>query len=127
MLIANSSLSLRLDVGLLEAEVLLLVNHLEVQTEQQSGDTQAGKDYHGPGIVILRRVGDTRVGLVEHIANQHGEEPQTDVLNPENQSVGRTDYLGVNQLGVAALILGFVLKVVDKKKGIGLELPNITE
>jgi hypothetical protein len=28
-------------------------------------------------------------------------------------------------LGVAALILGFVLKVVDKKKGIGLELPNI--
>ena len=29
-------------------------------------------------------------------------------------------------LGVAALILGFVLKVVDKKKGIGLELPNIT-
>ena len=30
-------------------------------------------------------------------------------------------------LGVAALILGFVLKAVDKKKGIGLELPNITE
>ena len=28
-------------------------------------------------------------------------------------------------LGVAALILGFVLKAVDKKKGIGLELPNI--
>ena len=30
-------------------------------------------------------------------------------------------------LGVAALILGFVLKAVDKKKGIGLELPNIQE
>ncbi len=28
-------------------------------------------------------------------------------------------------LGVAALLLGFVLKIVDKKKGIGLELPNI--
>ena len=28
-------------------------------------------------------------------------------------------------LGVAALILGFILKIVDKKKGIGLELPNI--
>ena len=28
-------------------------------------------------------------------------------------------------LGVAALILGFILKVVDKKKGIGLEEPNI--
>ena len=28
-------------------------------------------------------------------------------------------------LGVAALIIGFILKVVDKKKGIGLEEPNI--
>ena len=28
-------------------------------------------------------------------------------------------------LGVAALLLGFVLKVVDKKKGLGLESPNI--
>lgn len=30
-------------------------------------------------------------------------------------------------LGVAALILGFILKVVDKKKGYGLEEPNIKE
>ena len=30
-------------------------------------------------------------------------------------------------LGVAALVLGFILKVVDKKKGIGLEEPNIKE
>jgi MFS family permease len=30
-------------------------------------------------------------------------------------------------LGVAALILGFVLKIVDKKKGYGLELPNIKD
>ena len=30
-------------------------------------------------------------------------------------------------LGVAALILGFVLKAVDKKKGLGLEEPNIKD
>ncbi|MDR1182852.1 MAG: MFS transporter [Bacteroidales bacterium] len=30
-------------------------------------------------------------------------------------------------LGIAALILGLVLKRVDKKKGLGLELPNIKE
>ena len=30
-------------------------------------------------------------------------------------------------LGVAALVLGLVLKVVDRKKGLGLELPNISE
>ena len=29
-------------------------------------------------------------------------------------------------LGGAALILGFALKIIDKKKGIGLELPNLT-
>lgn len=30
-------------------------------------------------------------------------------------------------LGVTALIIGFILKAVDKKKGYGLELPNIVE
>ena len=30
-------------------------------------------------------------------------------------------------LGVAALVLGLVLKVVDRKKHLGLELPNIQE
>lgn len=30
-------------------------------------------------------------------------------------------------LGVAALLIGLYLKVVDRKKGFGLELPNITE
>jgi hypothetical protein len=30
-------------------------------------------------------------------------------------------------LGVAALILGLVLKVVDRRKKLGLELPNISE
>lgn len=30
-------------------------------------------------------------------------------------------------LGAAALIIGFILKGVDKKKGLGLELPNIVE
>jgi len=30
-------------------------------------------------------------------------------------------------LGFLALILGFVLKAIDKKKGYGLELPNIVQ
>jgi hypothetical protein len=30
-------------------------------------------------------------------------------------------------LGVAALLLGLALKVVDRKKGIGLEEPNIKD
>jgi hypothetical protein len=30
-------------------------------------------------------------------------------------------------LGVAALLLGLVLKVIDRKKGLGLEEPNIKQ
>ena len=29
--------------------------------------------------------------------------------------------------GLAALVLGLILKVVDRKKGLGLEEPNIKE
>ena len=52
-----------------------------------------------------------------------------DATNPGVTDPTQFDYTAplvmLASLGVAALILGFVLKVVDKKKGIGLELPNI--
>lgn len=52
-----------------------------------------------------------------------------DATNPEGVSATELDYTAplvmLACLGVAALILGFVLKVVDKKKNIGLELPNV--
>jgi MFS family permease len=50
------------------------------------------------------------------------------IISPE---VAATSYNYTNPmlifacLGVAALIFGFILKGVDKKKGLGLELPNI--
>ena len=52
-----------------------------------------------------------------------------DATNPEGASATELDYTAplvmLACLGVAALILGFILKAVDKKKGIGLEEPNI--
>ena len=54
-----------------------------------------------------------------------------DATNPGVTDPTKFDYtaplLMLAGLGVAALILGFVLKVVDKKKGIGLEEPNIKD
>ena len=56
------------------------------------------------------------------------------VLNATNEGV--TDATQLNYtaplimlacLGIAALIIGLILKVVDKKKGLGLEEPNIKE
>ena len=55
---------------------------------------------------------------------------QNNLITPEEAAVSY-DYTAplvmLACLGVAALILGFVLKVVDKKKGLGLEEPNIKE
>lgn len=52
------------------------------------------------------------------------------VITPEEAAVSY-DYTAplvmLACLGVAALILGFVLKVVDRRKGLGLEEPNIKE
>ena len=49
--------------------------------------------------------------------------------NPGIDDPTKLDYTAplvmLASLGVAALILGLILKVVDKKKGIGLEEPNI--
>ncbi len=54
-----------------------------------------------------------------------------DRTNPGVTDPTRYDYTAplimLASLGVAALILGLVLKVVDKRRGYGLELPNITE
>ena len=55
---------------------------------------------------------------------------QSGAITPEQAAVSY-DYtvplVMLACLGVAALVLGFVLKVVDKKKGYGLEEPNIVE
>lgn len=52
------------------------------------------------------------------------------LLSPEaaaTQYNYTTPLLMLACLGIAALILGIILKRVDKKRGLGLELPNITE
>jgi MFS family permease len=52
-----------------------------------------------------------------------------DNTNPGVTDQTQLDYTAplimLASLGVAALVLGFILKAVDKKKGIGLEEPNI--
>jgi hypothetical protein len=52
-----------------------------------------------------------------------------DATNPDVTDPTQFDYTAplvmLACLGVAALVLGFVLKAVDKKKGLGLEEPNI--
>ena len=52
-----------------------------------------------------------------------------DATNPDVTDPTQFDYTAplvmLACLGVAALVLGLLLKVVDKKKGLGLEQPNI--
>ena len=73
-------------------------------------------------LLIGKILDSTNSDLVEKVAN--GE------MTAEQASISY-DYTAplvmLACLGVAALILGFVLKIVDKKKGYGLEEPNIKE
>ena len=58
--------------------------------------------------------------IIEKLANN--------TITPEQATVSY-DYTAplimLASLGVAALIIGFILKVVDKKKGLGLDEPNV--
>ena len=73
-------------------------------------------------LLIGKVLDKTNPKLVENLKNG--------VITPEQAAVSY-DYTAplvmLACLGVAALILGFVLKTVDKKKGLGLEEPNIKD
>lgn len=73
-------------------------------------------------LLIGKVLDKTNPKLVEDLKNG--------VITPEQAAVSY-DYTAplvmLACLGVAALILGFVLKAVDKKKGLGLEEPNIKD
>ncbi len=69
------------------------------------------------------------IGKVLDKTNPHlVEDLKNGVITPEQAAVSY-DYTAplvmLASLGVAALVLGLFLKVVDKKKGLGLEEPNI--
>lgn len=73
-------------------------------------------------LLIGKVLDKTNPKLVENLKNG--------VITPEQAAVSY-DYTAplvmLACLGVAAFILGFVLKAVDKKKGLGLEEPNIKD
>lgn len=73
-------------------------------------------------LLIGKVLDKTNPKLVENLKNG--------VITPEQAAVSY-DYTAplvmLACLGVAALILGFALKAVDKKKGLGLEEPNIKD
>jgi len=94
-------LVLFLDVGQFESESFLLVHHLEDESDGECCYAEACEHDERPGVVVLRGVGDAGVGLVEHFADEQREEPQADVLNPEDERVGGADDFGVNELGHA--------------------------
>ena len=66
--------------------------------------------------------------ILDHSNPDINVQVQSGVLSPKEASVMYNytqPLLMLACLGVAALILGFLLKIVDRKKGLGLELPNI--
>ena len=73
-------------------------------------------------MLIGKVLDNTNPDLVEKLNNG--------LITPEEAAVSynyTAPLVMLASLGVAALSLGFVLKAVDKKKGLGLEEPNIKE
>ena len=73
-------------------------------------------------MLIGKVLDNTNPDMVEKLNNG--------LITPEEAAVSynyTAPLVMLASLGVAALILGFVLKAVDKKKGLGLEEPNIKE
>ena len=80
-----------------EADAFLLVDGLQHEAEDEGSHTEAGEHHQWGGIVKLRGVCHTRVRGVEHLADEQGEQPKADILDPENQGIGRTDDLCVDE------------------------------
>ena len=87
-----------LDVRLLEAQSLLLVDDAEHETEQECCNAQASQHDERSCVVELSWVSNIGICLVQNLPDKQGEEPKTDVLNPEDKCVGRTYHLGIHQL-----------------------------
>ena len=71
-------------------------------------------------LLIGKVLDKTNPELVEGLSNG--------TISPEQAAISynyTAPLVMLASLGVAALILGFILKAVDKKKGLGLEAPNI--
>jgi hypothetical protein len=73
-------------------------------------------------MLIGKVLDNTNPAIVEGLANG--------TLTPEDAAVSY-DYTAplvmLASLGIAALVIGFILKVVDKKKGLGLDEPNVKQ
>ena len=97
------------DVRQFQSVSFFLVNGFQHESQYQGGHAQTGKHYQGSCVVVrdgrfFRTDGSVlqlgyqlRVGFVQHFANQQREEPQADVLYPENKGVGTTDNFGIYQ------------------------------
>ena len=95
---APYTFSLFLNVRFFESDALLLIDHFEDEAEDEGSDAEAGEHDERGRVVALRGVFDARVRLVEHLADEQREEPQADVLNPEDEGVGRADNLRIDKL-----------------------------
>jgi hypothetical protein len=117
----------------LVSKVTTFENQMKVQANECTLNTEGAKD------LVSQALNTNDSTVINEITKFDAASVNIDSLNIDNaqEIISRVsekiavqyDYtwplVMLAGLGVAALLLGLVLKVVDKKKGIGLELPNI--
>ena len=65
-----------------KTNAFLAVDDFQHEAEDKGSHTKASEHHERGGIVELCRVGNTRIRLVEHLADEQWEKPETNVLNP---------------------------------------------
>ena len=86
-----------------QSVAFLLVHGFQHEAQDEGGHAQAGQHDEGCGVVVghggflggdeaVLQVGhQLRVSAVEHFADEQREEPQPDVLYPEDECIGTAD------------------------------------
>ena len=117
----------------LVSKVTTFENQMKVQANEGTLNTEGAKD------LVSQALNTNDSTVINEITKFDAASVNIDSLNIDNaqEIISRVsekiavqyDYtwplVMLAGLGVAALLLGLVLKVVDKKKGLGLEEPNI--
>ena len=78
--------------------MLLAIDDLKVEANQHGRDAETCEHDERPSVVQLVRRSAGGVGAGQHIADQDREEPQSNVLDPEDQGISGAEDLLIDEL-----------------------------
>ena len=79
--------------------MLLAIHDLKIKADQHRRYSKASQHHKSPGIIQLIWRSTGGIGAGKNVADQDREKPKSDILDPENQGISRSDNLLIHELG----------------------------